>query len=102
MKRYESLAYEDTETFVKDLDNLNKSLSNFNFNKDPVMIFMNGGRNFLQYYMMVYYSILEDQILDYASITGHDLINQHFLESQERDNELMEQVYRFNVDFIHL
>lgn len=89
------------EGFFKDIEGLSVDLGDINFN-NPVLIYSNSKRNVLIYLLLVYLSVKNNRLMDYAVITGQSLINQHFADIGDKDKDLFEKLYYTDVAFISL
>lgn len=89
------------EGFFKDIEGLPVDLGVINFN-NPVLIYNNSKRNVLIYLLLVYLSVKNNRLMDYAVITGQSLINQHFADIGDKDKDLFEKLYYTDVAFISL
>lgn len=89
------------EGFFKDIEGLSVDLGVINFN-NPVLIYSNSKRNVLIYLLLVYLSVKNNRLMDYAVITGQSLINQHFADIGDKDKDLFEKLYYTDVAFISL
>lgn len=89
------------EVFLKDLQDLKTKLGPLLSNHKNAFIISKNKRNALFYYLCLYYSLVENKILDKTVITGQTYIDQHFM-NEEKDKTLYEEVRYNDIAFVSL
>jgi len=96
------LVYDNKEQFKTELASVTEDLDLDVVKQGPLMIYTRNRRNAIYYAITAYLSIKADKILEFASISGQNLISQYFLTEETRDKELWDSIYYDDITFIYL
>lgn len=101
--KFEKLIVGSTEAFANKVSKVEEFIKRSKLSgKDSLLIYGSDSRNAIYYTLGVYYSLRNNRVLDYVVSTGQHFINQHFLESTDKDKVLYNQMYYSDLLFISL
>jgi hypothetical protein len=93
---------QDKAKFISDVNFIRSHINLANMKNIPILVYNNGKRNALYYTLGIHFSLVKQQVLNFAVATGQTISDQHFLTEENRDNNLVNSLYYSDIAFISL